>query len=141
MLTWFTFQYLRILKECLKFDIKSLVDDPHKNRWYVGDWSNDSDQTIHKLISLSENKREVSISLLEIRGKFSISLTKNREVVSISLTEKKGKVGISLTINWEEVSISLVENKERSVSHWEVRSKLNNNRERLEFHSPRKVKR
>nr|XP_034316439.1 ADP-ribosyl-[dinitrogen reductase] glycohydrolase-like [Crassostrea gigas] len=53
-------QYFGKLKDCLEFEHKSLVDNPHQNRWNVGDWSDDSDQTILILISLTENKGEVN---------------------------------------------------------------------------------
>lgn len=83
----------------MEFEHKSLVDNPHQNRWNVGDWSDDSDQTILILISLTENKGEVSISLTVNRGEVSISLPKNLlSYLSISLVENRGEVSISYEI-------------------------------------------
>ncbi|XP_078321020.1 adenylosuccinate lyase-like [Crassostrea virginica] len=53
-------QYFGHLKSCLEFEHKSLVDNPHQNRWNEGDWSDDSDQALLILISLIDNKGELN---------------------------------------------------------------------------------
>ncbi|CAD5116266.1 DgyrCDS5173 [Dimorphilus gyrociliatus] len=49
------FYYLKYLKEGLRY--KHKIPDKHRRRWDQGDWTDDSDQMICIMQSLSENKR------------------------------------------------------------------------------------
>ncbi|XP_061193948.1 ADP-ribosyl-[dinitrogen reductase] glycohydrolase-like isoform X1 [Saccostrea echinata] len=53
-------EYFGKVKDNLEYKHKGLVDNPHQSRWKEGDWSDDSDQMIIILMSLTDNNGMVN---------------------------------------------------------------------------------
>ena len=55
----FTLQFYNSVKKNLEYKHKELPGDIHRSRWKVGDWTDDSDQMLLILMSITDNKGKV----------------------------------------------------------------------------------
>ena len=52
-------QYYGSVKKTLEYQHKVIVSDFHRSRWEEGDWTDDSDQMLLILMSITDNKGKV----------------------------------------------------------------------------------
>lgn len=64
---YFILQYYERVKLNLEYKHKAIVCDSHRNGWKEGDWTDDSDQMLMILMSITDNKGKVCCLILIIR--------------------------------------------------------------------------
>lgn len=52
------------MKNNLEFKHKAIVCDVHRNKWKEGDWTDDSDQMLMILMSITDNEGKVCCLML-----------------------------------------------------------------------------